>query len=845
MPLSDGSPSIFDDPHPDGRTPRKGPLKPYEVEAHKYVDEFMAEDTSEPAPVPDPSHWDKHRKLPIFMDELKRMKRELEAENKVRRLAKERKEAAEVAAKAAARLEAEAKLRNARWEIDLSDAAAMEEFAADLADGLERDPIIARALEQGLSLRDYSVEVEKELEVLEQASVDEYAAEAPELVALYAKFKEADQGLEKLQKQFEYYRNRLDGVSGEIGKLQELCNHADLQIKNREAARSRLRAYLDAAAPLPDDAAAVFEGGAVDERFGECCARLGRRLASLARPDATLGVAAEDLAGARDERAELDRLARLVAARARAHFLGLVDDIRAVSAPQPMFASKKADPAKVRAEQDALRREGLLRGGDVMAFLWAHDRPAFLEIRAAYVDGMGRTLVGLLKAHEVLLAKHELKVADRHDLIAVDERAVRSSLTSRVSLSKRGDGFSLGDRGKVLDAWASGALAFGEGTKADPAARVPLEECVRSTLKIFVDMATCEKYVVHVFLRGGDAPDRGDAGDGACAAVLERGARATLDYFEARTASCHDAVALLLGAQLLRRARHLARARQLDVLDDFLGACDAVFWTRLARVVRANLESVQAATAETVKVGGSTAPHFATRRFAELVAAILGVFAEGAGDDAADAYDGGPDHAARTSALLADAAVLREEMTELLGRLAASLPAAVDRAVFKVNNYDMILQVLAERKLAGGEAHARFSRYLAAEREAFVDLALRGTVVGDLVDFVAATDRDAKSLDRGESLDLDEHAFERVGLKFSAGWAAVVKDVNAAVLASFSSFVNGMDILKIALTRLLASYTRYLDILRVAWRRPPAFCKELVPLTDIHVEIRDVSHSFS
>ena len=53
--------------------------------------------------------------------------------------------------------------------------------------------------------------------------------------------------------------------------------------------------------------------------------------------------------------------------------------------------------------------------------------------------------------------------------------------------------------------------------------------------------------------------------------------------------------------------------------------------------------------------------------FAELVAAILGVFAEGAGDDAADAYDGGPDHAARTSALLADAAVLREEMTELLG----------------------------------------------------------------------------------------------------------------------------------------------------------------------------------
>jgi hypothetical protein len=41
--------------------------------------------------------------------------------------------------------------------------------------------------------------------------------------------------------------------------------------------------------------------------------------------------------------------------------------------------------------------------------------------------------------------------ADRNDLIAIEEAAVRSMFTQKVNLSKRSDAFTLGERDKILD----------------------------------------------------------------------------------------------------------------------------------------------------------------------------------------------------------------------------------------------------------------------------------------------------------------------------------------------------------------------------------------------------------
>ena len=47
-----------------------------------------------------------------------------------------------------------------------------------------------------------------------------------------------------------------------------------------------------------------------------------------------------------------------------------------------------------------------------------------------------------------------------------------------------------------------------------------------------------------------------------------------------------------------------------------------------------------------------------------------------------------------------------------------------------------------------------------------------------------------------------------------------------------------MEILKQVLTQLLLYYTRFQDIIRKAWKRPPAFAKDLVSTSAILAEIK-------
>ena len=63
-------------------------------------------------------------------------------------------------------------------------------------------------------------------------------------------------------------------------------------------------------------------------------------------------------------------------------------------------------------------------------------------------------------------------------------------------------------------------------------------------------------------------------------------------------------------------------------------------------------------------------------------------------------------------------------------------------------------------------------------------------------------------------------------------------------MKSFANLKLGMEILKQVLTQLLLYYTRFQDIVRRAWRRPPAFTKDIVSTAAILVEIKKYSRSF-
>ena len=71
--------------------------------------------------------------------------------------------------------------------------------------------------------------------------------------------------------------------------------------------------------------------------------------------------------------------------------------------------------------------------------------------RGWYVEAMSKTIFNLFKNYYQQLVRLDQVKADRHDLVAIEEAAVRSMFTQKVNLSKRSDAFTLGERDRILD----------------------------------------------------------------------------------------------------------------------------------------------------------------------------------------------------------------------------------------------------------------------------------------------------------------------------------------------------------------------------------------------------------
>jgi len=96
----------------------------------------------------------------------------------------------------------------------------------------------------------------------------------------------------------------------------------------------------------------------------------------------------------------------------------------------------------------------------------------------------------------------------------------------------------------------------------------------------------------------------------------------------------------------------------------------------------------------------------------------------------------------------------------------------------------------------------------------------------------------------GLAASVDEKLVEKLVCAFAVNWRKSIEAINQHVLSFFANFVNGMEVLKQVLTQLLLYYTRFHEIIRKSWRRPPPFAKDLVSTSAILVEIKKYSRTF-
>eukprot|EP01035_Chromulina_nebulosa_P021447 gene21447-27780_t len=234
-------------------------------------------------------------------------------------------------------------------------------------------------------------------------------------------------------------------------------------------------------------------------------------------------------------------------------------------------------------------------------------------------------------------------------------------------------------------------------------------------------------------------------------------------------------------------------------------------------------------------------PHYVTRRYSELVASILTLQT---GFDAMGIGGGGE------TMLSHDLQIIRTEMIGLLDRLSLLIVNKKDRIVFLINNFDQILSLFQERRIAGEELQ-RFEDLLMQQREFYAEEEVNNSF-SRLITFVVQTEKEMASLASNESntsktnsgIILDDTIVESLVREFASNWRNGIQQIHDNVLAYFANFRSGTEILKQVLTQLLLYYTRFQDIIKKSYTKQPTFTRDIVSTATILMEIKKYSRTF-
>ncbi|CAB9507321.1 protein sorting-associated protein 52 homolog [Seminavis robusta] len=757
-----------------------------------------------------------------------------------------------------------------------------EQLSRDLALFLANPSLQAALADGSLDLASYSSTVEQELHELESQCIQVYRRKENEITTLRTELADCDAVLSALQEMLLGFQADLGGLSGEIRSIQDKSRVLAVQYGNRKLAEDGLGQFLSHIVIAPNLAQAITSGP-INRVFVEAVREMNTIYQNVhdtkPQPWSANKPPSQTTAG-KEMQIHVYKLRCVAVTRVRDYFL-------------TQMALLRRPQTNVR----MIQVHGLLQYAYLQDFLTEANPQIAQEIFNVYIESMSKTLYTLFRTYQTQLLQLDAtrSAATRQDVIAIDDAALRDSLTTKAK--KRVDVFALGTRAQEV-LFPSDAPDYErkygrhphQHTQALPQpilAHValmekklyPYERLFRSIMGHLLEAVTNE----HVFCRQLFKRDAfGPLFSGTLSDLQEQ--------LENYLFGCHDALALLLMIKVVHQYRRVAKQRTIHSLDGFYEKVNQLLWPRLKMIMDSHRRSIKGANA--LKLGGvDLHAHYVSRRFAEFACSVLLILKDGnntgstaaasrpkgqhrhhhhhhhKGGKSSGKSDGGKhqQHDDRKPAatpskgrsrpanldnsggggggrsagdmLLQDVSEMLDEYLLLLDRLADEHTSQKRRIVFEINNLDHVVCIFQERRVVGKEFN-RLVEKLMAQRELFVEEEL---LVGfsKMIAFVQQTEGHINSAPTGSSYNVNPSVVQSLVREFSSNWKANIELINRNVLSYFSNFRNGMEILKQVLTQLLLYYTRFQDIIRKVWQnKPPAFCKDLVSTSLILAEIK-------
>ncbi|XP_078123687.1 vacuolar protein sorting-associated protein 52 homolog [Sander vitreus] len=680
-------------------------------------------------------------------------------------------------------------------ELDITtDEFILDEVDIHIQANLE-DDLVKEALKTGVDLRQYSKQVESELQRIEQASIKDYIKESQNIALLHNQITACDSILERMEGMLSGFQSDLSSISSEIQTLQQQSVSMNVRLKNRQAVRSHLSQLVDELVVPGVMISTILDSPVTEQEFLEQLHELNNKINFAKELSFRETLACSDIQDI------VDRLKLKAVSKIREFILQKIYSFR-----KPMTNYQ-------------IPQNTLLKYRFFYQFLLANERTVAKEIRDEYVDTMSKIYYSYFKSYSSRLLKVQYEeVADKDDLMGVEDTA-KKSFFSKPSLKSRNTIFTLGQRGGILSPAELEGPILVPHTAQRGDSRYPYETLFRSQHYALLDNG-CREYLFlsdFFMVTGNSALDLFNS-------IMGKTLSMFLKSMSTYVSDCYDSIAVFLCIHIILRFRAITAKRTIPALDKYWEAVLELLWPRFELILEMNIHSIR--NTDPQKLGVlDTRPHYITRRYAEFSSAIVSINQTFPNE--------------RTHTLLGQ---LQVEVENFVLKMAAEFPSRRDQLIFLINNYDMLLSVLMERAADDSKEVEGFQQLLLARTQEFIEEIL-SPPFGGMIAFV----KEAEALMEKGQLDRlknEEARITQLVRGFSSTWKQSVESMSQDVMRSFTNFKNGTSIIQGALTQLIQYYHGFHKVLNQPTFRSLAVRSELINLHHLMVEVKKHKPNF-
>ncbi|KAJ2436165.1 Vacuolar protein sorting-associated protein 52, partial [Coemansia sp. RSA 2424] len=273
---------------------------------------------------------------------------------------------------------------------------------AEVPEGLPdvlNDELIKSVLTRGVDLRQYSRQIEQELNDLEDEQLASYEEHEGALLELDSEIRSCDEVLENMERLLVSFKSSLGAINNDIQSLQNDSLSMSVRLKNRVVAEKQLDKIIQGVV-VPPEAVRMICDGEVNERYLECLVDINKRIAYMrvhSKQHKRLRVFQEI-------QPELDRLCLRASSKLREFLLDKINVLRSLNS-----------------NAHVLQSSIFLKYRFFNHFLIERHAEAAVEVRDSYIHIMRQYYLDHFETYQRGLMKLERVVADKTDVIGMEE----------------------------------------------------------------------------------------------------------------------------------------------------------------------------------------------------------------------------------------------------------------------------------------------------------------------------------------------------------------------------------------------------------------------------------------